>query len=158
MAIDSIIQRRLPHSRGGRFASECPAGLDRNRWPVWIGMGGRFASEYALFYRSKDNKELTSICTAEKIFQKIEKYEEVIKIVGKRTVYSKDELSEILNHGPATIIIFLLHFELKRYISLRNLQKAGVVRRAPQSVMEISNERYQQILKIGGLDERFTLH
>ena len=111
-----------------------------------------------LFYRSKDRKELTSVCTAEKIFQEIKRYEEVIKIVGKRTVYTRNELSEILNDGPATIIIFLLHFELKRYISLRNLQEAGVVRRAPRSVMEISNERYQQILKIGGLDERFTLH
>jgi predicted nucleic acid-binding protein len=110
-----------------------------------------------LFYRSKD-KELTSVCTAEKIFQEIEEYEEVIKLVGKRTVYSKDDLLEILVQGPATIIIFLLHFELKRYISLRNLQEAGIVRRAPQSVMEISNERYQQILRIGGLDERFTFH
>lgn len=111
-----------------------------------------------LFYRSSDNKELTSICTVEDIFHKIEKYEEIIKIVGKRSVYTKDDLFDILKQGPATIIIFFLHFELKRYISLRNLQEAGIVRRAPQSVMEISSEGYQQILKIGGLDERFTLH
>jgi hypothetical protein len=44
--MDLIIQRRLPHLGGGWFASECPADLERNRWPVWIGMGGRFASEY----------------------------------------------------------------------------------------------------------------
>ena len=116
------------------------------------------SGDILLFYRSKDNKELTSICTAEKVFQKVERYEEVIKIVGKRTVYSKNDLLEILNQGPATIIIFLLHFELKRYISLHNLQKAGIVRRAPQSVMEISDERYRQILKMGGLDERFTFN
>jgi hypothetical protein len=48
MALRLIIQRRLPHLGGGRFASEWPADLERNRWPVWIGMGGRFASEYAL--------------------------------------------------------------------------------------------------------------
>jgi len=47
MALRSIIQRRLPQLGGGRFASECPAGLERNRWPVCIGMGGRFGSEYA---------------------------------------------------------------------------------------------------------------
>jgi len=111
-----------------------------------------------LFYRSWDNKELTSICTVEDIFHKIKKYEEIIKIVGKRSVYTKDDLFDILKQSPATIIIFFLHFELKRYISLHNLQEAGIVRRAPQSVMEISNERYQQILKIGGFDERFTLH
>jgi hypothetical protein len=111
-----------------------------------------------LFYRSTDNRELTSVCTAEKVFPNVTKYEDVIRLVGKRTVYTKNELLEILNQGPATIIIFLLHFELKKYISLHNLQKAGIVRRAPQSVMEISNARYQQILKIGGLDERFALH
>jgi hypothetical protein len=45
--MDLIIQRRLPYLEGGRFGSECPADLERNRWPVWIGMGGRFTSEYA---------------------------------------------------------------------------------------------------------------
>ena len=111
-----------------------------------------------LFYRSKDNRELTSICTAETVFQKVEKYEEIIKIVGKRTVYTKDDLLEILDQGPATVIIFLLHFDLNSYISLHNLQRACIVRKAPQSVMEISDERYLQILKLGGLDERFTFH
>jgi predicted nucleic acid-binding protein len=110
------------------------------------------------FYRSTDRKELTSICTTEKVFQNVRKYEDVIKLVGSRTVYSKNDLLEILGQGPATIIIFLLHFDLKRYISLNNLQRAGIVRRAPQSVMEISDEGYRQILKMGGLDERFTFH
>jgi len=110
-----------------------------------------------LFYRSRDQM-LTSVCSLDKIFLDVNSYEQVIKLVGKRTVYSKDELINLVNHGPVMIIIFLLHFDLKKYISLRNLQKADIVRRAPQSVMEISNEGYQQILKMGGLDERFTIH
>ncbi len=110
-----------------------------------------------VFYRSQD-KMLTSVCSLDRIFRDLASYEEVMKLVGKRTVYSKDELVSLVNHGPVMIIFFLLHFDLKKYISLRNLQDAGIVRRAPQSVIEISNERYQQILKMGGLDERFTLH
>ena len=116
------------------------------------------SGDILFFYRSIDRKELTSVCTAENVFQNIKKYEDGIKLVGNRTVYSKDDLLEILGQGPATIIIFLLHFDLKRYISLNNLQRAGIVRRAPQSVMEISDEGYRQILKMGGLDERFTIH
>ena len=116
------------------------------------------SGDILFFYRSIDRKELTSICTAENVFQNVKKYEDVIKLVGNRTVYSKDDLLEILGQGPATIIIFLLHFDLKQYISLHNLQRAGIVRRAPQSVMEISDGGYRQILKMGGLDERFTLH
>jgi predicted nucleic acid-binding protein len=110
-----------------------------------------------VFYRSQDQM-LTSVCSSDRIFRDLTSYEEVMKLVGKRTVYSKDELVSLVNHGPVMIIFFLLHFDLKKYISLRNLQDAGIVRRAPQSVMEISNERYRQILKMGGLDERFTLH
>ena len=31
----------------GRFGSESVAGLNRNQWPLWIGISGRFASECA---------------------------------------------------------------------------------------------------------------
>ena len=110
-----------------------------------------------LFYRSRDQM-LTSVCSLDKIFRDVGSYEEVIKLVGKRTVYSKDELINLVSHGPVMIILFLLHFELKNYITLPKLQKARIMLRAPQSVMEISDERYQQVLKMGGLDERFTLH
>ncbi len=116
------------------------------------------SGDILFFYRSIDRRELTSICTTENVFQSVKKYEDVIKFVGNRTVYSKDDLLEILDQGPATIIIFLLHFDLKQYISLNNLQRAGIVRRAPQSVMEISDGGYRQILKMGGLDERFAFH
>jgi len=33
----------------GRFGSESVAGLNRNQWPLWIGISGRFASECAAF-------------------------------------------------------------------------------------------------------------
>jgi hypothetical protein len=110
-----------------------------------------------LFYRSQDQM-LTSVCSLDKIFHDVGSYEEVIKLVGKRTVYSKDELMNLVSHRPVMIILFLLHFELKNYITLPKLRKARIMLRAPQSVMEISDERYRQILKMGGLDERFTLH
>ena len=101
---------------------------------------------------------LTSVCSLDKIFHDVDSYEKVIKLVGKRTVYSKDELISLVSHGSVMIIFFLLHFELKNYITPPELQKARIILRAPQSVMEISDERYRQILRMGGLDERFTLH
>jgi len=110
-----------------------------------------------LFYRSRD-QVLTSICSLDKVYHGVDSYEEVIRLVGKRTVYSKDELINLVSYGPAMVILFLLHFELKNYITLPKLQKARIMLWAPQSVMEISDERYRQILKMGDLDERFTLH
>jgi hypothetical protein len=44
-ALGLIIQRHFTHHRGGRFAPECPADFDRNRWPICSGIGGRFESE-----------------------------------------------------------------------------------------------------------------
>ena len=46
MAVGSIIQRRFSYLGGGRFASESPAdlvrnrwtGLDRNGWPFCLGI------------------------------------------------------------------------------------------------------------------------
>jgi predicted nucleic acid-binding protein len=110
-----------------------------------------------VFYRSRD-QVLTSVCSLDKIFRDVGSYEEVMKLVGKRTVYLKDELINLVSHGPVMIILFLLHFELKNYITLTKLQKARIMLRSPQSVVEISDERYRRILNIGGLDEHFTLH
>jgi len=33
--------------QGGRFAPESVAGIDRNQWPLSIGIGGRLRPEYA---------------------------------------------------------------------------------------------------------------
>lgn len=110
-----------------------------------------------LFYRSQD-QVFTSVCTLDKVFRGVDSYDRVIKLVGKRTVYSKDELINLINHGPVMIILFLLHFDLKQYINLSKLQKTHIMLRAPQSVTEVTDEKYRQIIKEGGLDERFTLH
>ena len=48
MGLGLIIQRRshIPQG-GGRNQSEWPAGINRNRWPEWIGISGRNGPEYA---------------------------------------------------------------------------------------------------------------
>jgi hypothetical protein len=46
MVLKLIIQRRFNHPlRGGQIGSECPATLDRNRWPSCSGIGGHIGSE-----------------------------------------------------------------------------------------------------------------
>ena len=110
-----------------------------------------------LFYRSRD-QVMTSICTVDRVFQHVTSYEETIRLVGKRTVYLEHELREILSHGSAKIIIFLLHFDLRRYLTLRDLQKNGVIRWAPRSVTEITDDEYFQVIREGRLNERFAVH
>jgi hypothetical protein len=40
---------------GGRNQSECPAGMDRNRWPESVGISGRNGPEYAAFSKKIEN-------------------------------------------------------------------------------------------------------
>ena len=40
------------------FAPESPAGLPRNRWPLSIGISGRFGPEYALDLDRIDSETL----------------------------------------------------------------------------------------------------
>ena len=110
-----------------------------------------------LFYRSQDQL-VTSLCTVDKVFRQVDSYEETIKFVAKRTVYLRREILGLLNHGPVTIILLLYHFELKKYISLSELQGLRILRGAPQSLMQITDEQYNQILREGEIDERFALH
>ncbi len=42
-----LLAVRLATLRGWPTSSESVAGLRRNQWPEWIGINGRFASEYA---------------------------------------------------------------------------------------------------------------
>src|SRR5690348_12086710 len=47
----------LPPPRGWPPSSEAVAGLRRNQWPEWIGITGRFASEYAVIVRITRNAQ-----------------------------------------------------------------------------------------------------
>ncbi|MEW6169498.1 MAG: hypothetical protein AB1651_17665, partial [Pseudomonadota bacterium] len=44
-----VVPRHSTYRRG-RFASEWAADLRRNGWPIWLGISGRLASEYAVDY------------------------------------------------------------------------------------------------------------
>ena len=51
---EDLAQLRLPTTRpaspyqqGGRLGSDWVAAFDRNRWPLSVGIGGRFASDSA---------------------------------------------------------------------------------------------------------------
>jgi rRNA-processing protein FCF1/predicted RNA-binding protein with PUA-like domain len=113
------------------------------------------AGDIVLFYRSKDQSRVTSIGVIESVNTKVRDAEKIIRFVGKRTVYSWDEIEEFAKK-PTTVILFLHHFHLKNPLHLDKLKEMGVLTSAPQSIIEISDEKYLQIKREGGIDERFT--
>lgn len=111
-----------------------------------------------LFYRSEDIQAITSIGVAESIYTGVEDSGQILQLVGKRTVFSHDEIEEWVRKSPVSIFLFRHHFHLDRPVGLKELTEARLLKAAPESAMEISNEVYAEIKKLGGIDERFTVH
>ena len=107
--------------------------------------------DLVIFYRSKDMKMLTSLGVVDDVYLDVENTEEIIKIVSKRTVYSREDLEGMKK--PVMIILFRHHFHLTKPLELSDLDM-----RPPQSITEIPHEKYIKIRDKGEIDERYTVH
>jgi hypothetical protein len=109
-----------------------------------------------LFYRTKDDQSVTSLGVIEEIRIGMTATDEIIRFVGKRTVYTRDEIEN--NPKPLTVILFRHHFHLKNPLKLTILLASGIFNGPPQSIMHISDEHYNVIKHLGGIDGRFTVN
>ena len=106
-----------------------------------------------LFYMSKDSQfvrsqSITTVGVIEKV-SRAETLDSLLHLVGKRSVFSGEELEAMLNarSGPMVVIDFLLTGHFLPPVKLKTLVKAGVFRnRPPQSISRISDARYQGLL------------
>jgi hypothetical protein len=57
---------------------------------------------------------------------------------------------------PTLVILFKFHFHLPNPLKLKDLKTMGFSH--PQSIAQISDEKYLQIKTRGGIDERFTVN
>lgn len=112
------------------------------------------AGDVLLFYRSHDQKKLTSLGIIESTAI-LSDIESIVRAVGKRTVYGYDEITEIARK-PVLVILFRHHFNLPKPLNLFALQKMGVLKAAPQSIMELDEVRYKKVKEEAGIDERFA--
>ena len=110
-----------------------------------------------LFYRSVDVKSVVSLGVIENIFYDLTNPNEIISIVGKRTVYTFSEIKEIAK-SPTTIILFNFHFHFKKSIKYKTLLNQRILKGPFQSISEIDHDQYLFIKRRGGIDERFTFN
>lgn len=110
-----------------------------------------------LFYRSVDVKSVVSLGVIESVFYDLTYPNEIISIVGKRTVYSFSEIKEIAK-SPTTIILFNFHFHFKKPIKYKTLLNQRILKGPSQSISEIDHDQYLFIKRRGGIDERFTFN
>jgi len=112
--------------------------------------------DLVFFYRSKDLKMVTSLGVIETVHRGLEGTDEIMKIVGKRTVYSRDEVERMPK--PVTVVMFRYHFHLKNPVSYKRLKDRGILTFAPQSITKISEENYHNLIEACEIDRRFTVH
>ena len=101
------------------------------------------------------DSKITSLGVIEKVLYGLQDEDEIFRNVRKRTVYSMKEI-EKLAKKPTLVILFKWHFHLPNPLKLNDLKTMGIS--APQSIAQISDEKYLQIKMRGGIDERFTVN
>jgi len=109
-----------------------------------------------LFYRSEDHKEVTSLGVCERLHYRLTDPDEIIKSVGKRSVFTDSEI-ENMAQSPTSVILFWWHFDLENPISYSLLREEGILDAPLQVLQAISEQDYKFIKQEGGIDERFAL-
>ena len=102
--------------------------------------------DIVLFYYSKTKMAVTTICTIEKIIYDLQDSNEVLKLIAKKSVFSKKEIESICKK-PVTIILFNHNFNLKNEVPYKTMKEQGIVNGYIQSITNISDEKYRKIIK-----------
>ena len=112
------------------------------------------AGDILVFYRSHDLKTVTAIGVVDQEPVHTKEAEEVLRIVGKRSVYLYDEIKE-MTQKPVLVAMFRHHLFLPNPLGLSYLRQHDIP--VPQSIIELDHNQYMAIKKGGKLDERFTV-
>ena len=114
--------------------------------------------DIVLFYRSRDVSMVTDLGIVESAHRFEQNHAgDILGMVAKRTVYSYAEIAEI-SKKQTLVLIFRNHFHLPHPIPLMVLIDSGVVKGAPQTIMKITGDGYDEIRRRGGIDERYSVH
>ncbi len=110
-----------------------------------------------IFYRSHINQEITCLGVVEKTFTDLNNSNKILEHVGKRSVYSKDEIDEFAKK-TTLVILFTLSTYLPSPLSIKKLKEFKILKAAPQSIQQIKHEKYLTLKRESEIDERFTVN
>lgn len=125
-------------------------------------LSSRFSSkmrvgDIVFFYRSHDQKAITSIGIVDQEPVWTDDIDELKRVVGKRSVYSEDQLKEKAKDS-VFVVRFKHHFYLPNPMEFKKLLQNEILNGPPQSITEINHEQYLSLKAGGKLDERFTVN
>lgn len=101
--------------------------------------------DIVLFYRSKDERAITSIGVVE-VYETLKDPGIIASRVKRRTVYSMQEI-EAMSNKPTKVMLFRLVRHLKQPLSKRWLERNYIFNGAPQSISQISHDSFERIFE-----------
>lgn len=110
-----------------------------------------------LFYRSRDHRQVTSLGVCEQVFYSLNDPDEISRIVGKRSVFSKSEIEEFAE-STTTVLLFTWHFDLSNPVGYSDLLANDVISGPIQTIQQSDEQGYKYIKENGGIDARFARH
>jgi hypothetical protein len=110
------------------------------------------------FYRSKDWRKITHVGIVEEVHRvPAGDVDAIWRLVAKRTAYSHAQIMETSKKN-SLVILFMQHFFLPRQIAIKDINRLGGTAKAPQSIAQIGDDDFENIRRMGGIDERFAVH
>ena len=109
-----------------------------------------------LFYHSTNNQRISVLGTVDQIEYNMTSPERVQEMVHKRTVYTFNEIKELTQKKPVTVILFKYHFPLEQQIPLKDLERKGILKRPPQSISQLEHKKYLKLKRESKIPEKFT--
>ena len=104
------------------------------------------SGDVLLFYRSGDERALTSIGVVE-TYETLTDAEAIVARVKRRTVYSLSEITTMASK-PTKVILFRFVRHLSRALPLQELLAHRILGGHPQSITKISHEKFQDIIRL----------
>ena len=105
------------------------------------------------FYESERGKSVVASAFVEDVASS-KKGEEILKFIGKRSVYSREQIESEFADGTSRItaikFIYCEGFPLKERVSIDKLKKEGILKGAPQSFYNIT-KYYNRFEKLYGI-------
>lgn len=98
------------------------------------------------FYRSHDDKAIQTCGIVENL-RRSSSVEEIVSIVGKRTVFQVKELEERCKKGENLIILFRQTDSLARPVSLTELVAKKLVKGVPQTISRLNEDAKNYLLE-----------
>lgn len=100
-----------------------------------------------LFYRSRNRQSVEVLASVVEV-KRMDDVEEIYQFTKRRTVYSRDEISEMVAEAKNGVLV--IHFDLLKYIDapigLAVLQRNGIS--VPQSIRSISKEQFNALIEV----------